>query len=55
MGLSLFLGSKVSGHRTICHIAGEAQRMMAAAFQNEADKPGPLHALLLRYANALLF
>jgi len=55
VGLPLFLGSGISLNRTMCQVGGDSMRMTAAAFRAEAERPGPLHALLLQYARAVLF
>lgn len=53
--VGLFPGTGLSANRIMCQVAGDSQRMTAAAFHAEADRRGPLHAMLLRYADAVLF
>jgi CRP-like cAMP-binding protein len=53
IGLPLFLGAEATHGRAVCQIAGEAWRLPAAAFQEEARPDGPLRARLLRYTQAL--
>ena len=55
VGLSQFLGTGLGTNRIMCQVAGDAQRMTAAAFHAEADRHGTLHDLLLRYTSAVLF
>ena len=53
-GLPLFLGGDTSSVQAIAQIAGTAYRIEASAFVALAKVSGPLHGLLLRYANAFL-
>jgi CRP-like cAMP-binding protein len=52
-GLSLFLQGSWS-RRAVCHVPGAALRMAAAAFADEAGRPGPFQSLLLRYTGVVL-
>ena len=54
VGLGALLASKVSPHRVIVQIAGEALRLSADALEQEARDDGPLRRLLLRYHTAFL-
>ena len=53
IGLPLFLGAEATHGRAVCQVAGEAWRLPAAAFREEAGRDGPLRARLLRYTQAL--
>ncbi len=54
VGLPLFLGVRTSRTRAFVQIPGEALRMRAQVFLQEARQGGPLLDLLLRYTQALL-
>jgi len=54
VGLSVFLGVRISHTRAFVQIPGEALRMKAQVFRKEARQSGPLANLLLRYTQALL-
>jgi CRP-like cAMP-binding protein len=54
VGLPVFLGVKNSHTRAFVQIPGEALRMKAQVFRQEARQGGPLSSLLLRYTQALL-
>ncbi len=54
VGLPVFLGVRTSHTRALVQIPGEALRMKAAIFQQEARPGGPLTGLLLRYTQSLL-
>jgi CRP-like cAMP-binding protein len=53
IGLPLFLGAESTHGRAVCQVAGDAWRLPAAAFLEEAAPDGPLRARLLRYTQAL--
>jgi CRP-like cAMP-binding protein len=53
IGLPLFLGAEATHGRAVCQVAGEAWRLPAAAFREEAGRDGPLRERLLRYTQAL--
>ena len=53
VGLPVFLGADEMPGRALCQIPGDAFRMEAGAFREEADRPGRLRELLLRYTQAL--
>lgn len=53
-GVPVFMGVSTSRHRAIVQGAGTAMRMRAAALRAEAERLGPLHRLLRRYAHSLL-
>lgn len=54
VGLPIFLGVPTSHTRAFVQIPGEALRMKAQVFRQEARQSGPLAGLLLRYTQALL-
>jgi CRP-like cAMP-binding protein len=54
VGLPVFLGVERSHTRAFVQIAGEALRMKAQVFRQQARQGGPLVSLLLRYTQALL-
>lgn len=54
IGLPLFLGVKTSHSRALVQISGEALRMKAQVFRQEAYLGGALSDLLLRYTQAML-
>jgi CRP-like cAMP-binding protein len=53
-GISVFMGVSASRHLVIVQGAGTAMRLEASVLRNEADRAGPLHRLLHRYAHTLL-
>lgn len=53
-GLPVVLGDERSPTRVFCQVPGEAVRMEAAAFREQARRGGPLAELILRYAQAYL-
>jgi CRP-like cAMP-binding protein len=53
IGLPLFLGAEATHGRAVCQVPGEAWRLPAAAFREEAGREGPLRDRLLRYTQAL--
>ena len=53
LGLPLFLGAESTHGRAVCQVAGDAWRLPAAAFLEEAGREGPLRDRLLRYTQAL--
>jgi CRP-like cAMP-binding protein len=53
IGLPLFLGAEATHGRAVCQVPGDAWRLPAAAFREEAAADGPLRARLLRYTQAL--
>jgi len=54
VGLPVFLGVEQSHTRAFVQIPGEALRMKAQVFQQQARQGGPLVSLLLRHTQALL-
>jgi CRP-like cAMP-binding protein len=54
VGLPVFLGVPASHTRAFVQIPGEALRMKAQDFRQQARQGGPLGGLLLRYTQALL-
>jgi len=54
VGLPVFLGVRTSRTRAFVQVSGEALRMKAQVFSQEARQGGPLSVLLLRYTQALL-
>ena len=54
VGLPLFLGAEATHGRAVCQVAGDAWRLPAAAFREEAGRDGPLRDRLLRYTQTLL-
>jgi CRP-like cAMP-binding protein len=54
VGLPVFLGVRTSHTRAFVQIPGEALRMKAQVFCQQARQGGPLSGLLLRYTQALL-
>lgn len=53
-GLSLFLGAETSPTHAFVQVAGTAERMTAADFRREANRPGELERLLRRYTQGYL-
>jgi len=53
-GVSVALGGETSPHRATCQIPGRALRMRAADFWAEVPSDHPLHAVVRRYADALM-
>lgn len=53
VGLPIFLGANTIPGEAFAQIPGEALRMRADVFQREVTPGSPLHALLLRYTQAL--
>jgi CRP-like cAMP-binding protein len=54
VGLPVFLGLPTSHTRAFVQLPGEALRMKAQVFRQQARQGGPLCGLLLRYTQALL-
>jgi len=54
VGIGVFLGQDESALHASTHLAGTAHRMTAATFRRMATAAGPLHQLMLGYANAFL-
>ena len=52
VGLPLLLGAETTPNRGDCQTPGEALRIRAADFRQEASAPGPFRDALLRYAHA---
>ncbi len=53
VGLSVALGDPQSPVETFCQVPGRAARLPADDFRAEADRGGPLAALVLRYSLAV--
>jgi CRP-like cAMP-binding protein len=54
VGLPVFLGVRTSHTRAFVQVPGEALRIKAQVFHQQARQGGPLSSLLLRYTQALL-
>jgi signal transduction histidine kinase/CRP-like cAMP-binding protein len=54
VGISLFMGGETTPSRAIVQNAGHAYRVPAGLIKREFDSGGALHALLLRYTQALI-
>jgi signal transduction histidine kinase/CRP-like cAMP-binding protein len=54
VGISLFMGGETTPSRAVVQNAGHAYRVTAAVIKREFDRGGALHALLLRYTQALI-
>jgi CRP-like cAMP-binding protein len=54
VGLPVFLGADRSPAKVFCQVVGEADRMEAGAFREEAGWGGALHDLMRRYTQAVL-
>jgi CRP-like cAMP-binding protein len=54
VGIALVLGGEPMPNRAVVQSAGHAYRLKAPLFQDEFDRSGALHRLLLRYTMALL-
>jgi CRP-like cAMP-binding protein len=54
VGLSVFLGVKLSSTRALVQGGGSAMRMTAARVREEATHLSSLHSLMHRYSNSLL-
>jgi signal transduction histidine kinase/CRP-like cAMP-binding protein len=54
VGISLFMGGETTPSRAIVQNAGHAYRVPASVIKREFDRGGALHALLLRYTQALI-
>src|SRR5687768_14167419 len=54
VGISLFMGGETTPSRAVVQNAGHAYRVSAAVIKREFDRGGALHALLLRYTQALI-
>jgi len=54
LGLPVFLGFETSHTRALVQVAGEALRMDARVFSNEARRAGPLANQLLRYTQCFM-
>ena len=54
VGISIFLGGDTAPNRALVQLAGGALRMSAKTLQEEFRQWGPVHALMLRYTQALI-
>ncbi|BAY44869.1 Crp/Fnr family transcriptional regulator [Scytonema sp. HK-05] len=54
VGLPVFLGANTIPGEAFAQVPGEAFRMRADVFQREVTPGSPVHALLLRYTQALI-
>ena len=54
VGFALFAGAEKSRSRAVVQSAGSAYRLVGKRFKDEFHQEGEMHALLLRYTQALL-
>jgi CRP-like cAMP-binding protein len=53
IGLPLFHGTDRTSAQAVCQIAGDAYRLRAERFREDATRPGSLHTILHKYSQAL--
>jgi len=54
VGVALFMGGNATPSRSVVQSAGLGLRMRAQRVQQEINRPGPIQAMLLRYALSLM-